>query len=151
MIAEATTLLDAALRVVGLGRTRSERSAGWDQLIRFDPIQRWRYRLELDEPDGYQAWLLSWLPGQGTELHDHGAAPAVFTVLRGQLEECATSPFDGRPRRQLVVAGQLRYWAPRHLRQLSNPGSAPAVSLHVQQVDGPESAITQVGEMSQFQ
>ncbi|MCI0689482.1 MAG: cysteine dioxygenase family protein [Sporichthyaceae bacterium] len=138
-------------RLVQLARMLGDQAGGWEHLVRFDPIRRWRHRLQLDEPDGYQAWLLSWLPGQGTELHDHGGAPAVFSVLAGQLAESSVSPFDGRPRSQLVEAGQLRYWAPRHLRQLSNAGSAPAVSLHVYQVDGSEFGINQVGEMSRFQ
>ena len=32
-------------------------------------------------------WLLSWLPGQGTGLHDHGGSAGAFAVVRGTLHE----------------------------------------------------------------
>ena len=34
-----------------------------------------------------QVWLLSWLPEQGTPLHDHGTSAGAFTVVRGTLTE----------------------------------------------------------------
>lgn len=123
-------------RLIELARRLAARAEEWEDLVRFDPVERWRHRLRLDRPDGYQAWLLSWLPGQGTGAHDHGSAPAVFVVLRGGLEELAVSPFDGRTRRQQVGAGQLRYWAPRHVRELTNRDPVAAISLHVYRMDG---------------
>ncbi len=36
---------------------------------------------------GAQVWLLSWLPEQGTPLHDHGTSAGAFTVVRGTLTE----------------------------------------------------------------
>ena len=35
----------------------------------------------------YEVWLLSWVPGQGSGLHDHGRSCGVLTVLRGALTE----------------------------------------------------------------
>jgi len=125
-------------RVVEYARTLAARAADWEELIRFDPVRRWRHRLELNPaelPAPYQAWLLSWLPGQGTGAHDHGRASAVFVVLRGRLEETAVSPLHRRARQQSVGAGQLRYWAPRHVRELTNREPAAAVSLHVYRLD----------------
>jgi predicted metal-dependent enzyme (double-stranded beta helix superfamily) len=37
-------------------------------------------------PD-YELWLLSWLPGQVTPIHDHGGAVTVTTVLSGTVLE----------------------------------------------------------------
>src|SRR3712207_8332217 len=34
-----------------------------------------------------QVWLLSWLPGQGTGLHDHGGSAGALAVVRGTLSE----------------------------------------------------------------
>jgi len=129
-------------------RTLAARAADWAELIRFDPVRRWRHRLDLDPaelPAPYQAWLLSWLPGQGTGAHDHGSAPAVFVVLCGRLDETAVSALRGRARHQSIGPGQLRYWAPRHVRELTNHESAAAVSLHVYRLDG---ANNPAGEMS---
>ena len=36
---------------------------------------------------GYEIWLLSWLPGQVTPIHDHGGAVTVTTVLSGAVLE----------------------------------------------------------------
>jgi predicted metal-dependent enzyme (double-stranded beta helix superfamily) len=36
---------------------------------------------------GYEIWLLSWLPGQITPIHDHGGALTVTTVLSGTVLE----------------------------------------------------------------
>jgi predicted metal-dependent enzyme (double-stranded beta helix superfamily) len=36
---------------------------------------------------GYEIWLLSWLPGQITPIHDHGGAVTVTTVLSGTVLE----------------------------------------------------------------
>lgn len=47
--------------------------------------QRWWTRLA-SEP-GVDVWLLAWLPGHATDLHDHGASAAAFTVVLGELTE----------------------------------------------------------------
>src|SRR3954452_19870362 len=47
--------------------------------------ERWWTRI-LGDP-AVDVWLLSWLPGHSTDLHDHGASVAAFTVVRGQLGE----------------------------------------------------------------
>lgn len=35
----------------------------------------------------FQVWLLSWLPGQITPIHDHGGVVTVTTVLSGAILE----------------------------------------------------------------
>jgi hypothetical protein len=35
----------------------------------------------------FEVWLLSWLPGQVTPIHDHGGAVTATTVLSGSLIE----------------------------------------------------------------
>ena len=44
----------------------------WQPLVQFQESGRWWTRL--DGPPGVDVWLLTWLPSQGTELHDHGAS-----------------------------------------------------------------------------
>jgi len=36
---------------------------------------------------GFEAWLLSWLPGQVTPIHDHGGVVTISTVLSGAVFE----------------------------------------------------------------
>lgn len=47
--------------------------------------QRWFTRLHAD--DDLDVWLISWVPGHTTELHDHGGSLGALTVLSGALLE----------------------------------------------------------------
>ncbi|MEW1547270.1 cysteine dioxygenase [Streptomyces tsukubensis] len=70
---------------VGLARTVAADRALWEGLVEYDATSRWYHRLRTGP--GYEVWLLSWVPGQGTGEHDHGPSSGVLTVLRGQLTE----------------------------------------------------------------
>ena len=58
------------------GLARRYVAADWPFAPRFDPTQRWYQRLAT--ADDHEAWVLTWLPGQGTDLHDHGGGGASF-------------------------------------------------------------------------
>src|SRR5258707_12756842 len=47
--------------------------------------ERWHRRLYRDAR--VDVWLISWLPTQGTQLHDHGGSAGAFTVVEGALTE----------------------------------------------------------------
>ena len=47
-------------------------SDGWIDKVRLRAEQRWYERL-YHGPD-YDVWVISWLPGQSTGFHDHGAS-----------------------------------------------------------------------------
>jgi hypothetical protein len=47
--------------------------------------RRWFTRLHTD--DDLDVWLISWVPGHTTELHDHGGSLGALTVLSGALLE----------------------------------------------------------------
>ncbi|WP_250638187.1 hypothetical protein [Rhodococcus sp. WB1] len=57
----------------------------WMPIVRFDEQQRWYTRLAV--ADNHEVWLLSWLPGQRTEIHDHGDSAGAFAVAQGVLTE----------------------------------------------------------------
>ncbi len=40
--------------------------------VEYDAAHRWHQRIYRD--DRVDAWLISWLPTQGTALHDHGGS-----------------------------------------------------------------------------
>jgi Cysteine dioxygenase type I len=81
--------------------------------------QRWFTRIHGDEE--LDVWLISWVPGHPTELHDHGGSLGALTVVSGSLNEYR---WDGRSlrRRRLDAGDQAGFplgwvhdvvWAPR--------------------------------------
>lgn len=104
----------------------------WRHLLRYDPDERWA--AVLDRTDDYEVWLLSWLPGQHTELHAHGGAVGAFTLVSGRLtERVIRQDRAGRPIEVLheVALGQSRVFGPDYVHQVRNDGPDPAVSVHV--------------------
>jgi hypothetical protein len=118
----------------------------WEPLARYRAESRWTALLDpgqaarvLDpslhaELAGAQIWLLTWLPGQGTPLHDHGPSAGAFAVARGTLTERVVAA----PRRRRVhetsaelAVGRLRYFGAHYVHQVTNRGTEPAVSVHV--------------------
>lgn len=104
----------------------------WRPLVDYRTDTRW-YRL-LERSSSHEVWLLSWLPGQGTDLHDHGPACGAFAVAAGTLtERMVVAKPDQAPMeitRNLVV-GQSRAFGPHYVHQVQNTGTVPAVSVHV--------------------
>ncbi len=99
----------------------------WGPLVRYDATTRWYARLRTGP--GFEVWLLSWVPGQGSGRHGHGRSSAVLTMLQGSLTEHVAAP-DGPVRRPLA-AGRQRFFAPGHVHEVVNDALEPAVSLHV--------------------
>ncbi|MER7815740.1 cysteine dioxygenase family protein [Streptomyces sp. NPDC096153] len=107
----------------GLARSVAEDRAQWAPLVRYDATTRWYHRLRTGP--GYEVWLLSWVPGQGSGLHDHGPSSGVMTVLEGELTE-RTARAD-----RALTAGAQRVFAPGYVHEVVNDSLEPAVSLHV--------------------
>jgi predicted metal-dependent enzyme (double-stranded beta helix superfamily) len=102
----------------------------WPVAPRFNPMDRWYHRLA-QEAD-YEVWLLTWLPGQGTDLHDHGGSAGAFQVLSGSITEDTVTP--GTPAR--ITARELgegagRRFGTRHIHRNTNRSTRPAISIHV--------------------
>jgi quercetin dioxygenase-like cupin family protein len=108
---------------VGLARSVAADRAGWAPLVRYDATTRWYHRLRTGP--GYEVWLLSWVPGQGTGLHDHGRSSGLLTVLEGALTERT-----GRGAR-VLAPGVQRVFAPGYAHEVLNDTLEPAVSLHL--------------------
>ncbi|MEV1045387.1 cupin domain-containing protein [Streptomyces sp. NPDC049916] len=108
---------------VGLARAVAADRARWAGLVRYDSASRWYHRLHTGP--GYEVWLLSWVPGQGSGRHDHGLSAGVLTVLEGELTE--------RTERgtRTLGAGAQRAFAPGYVHEVVNDSLEPAVSLHV--------------------
>jgi predicted metal-dependent enzyme (double-stranded beta helix superfamily) len=118
----------------------------WAPLVEYRDESRWTHLVDpadaaavLDpslhaDLAGAQIWLLSWLPGQGTDLHDHGSSAGAFAVARGTLTERVVAARPRRPAHQSttdLAAGRVRWFGPHYVHQVTNGLDEPAVSLHV--------------------
>jgi quercetin dioxygenase-like cupin family protein len=120
----------------GLARRIAADRARWEPLVQYDATARWYHRLHTvppalgsaragETPLGYEVWLLSWVPGQGSGRHDHGPSSGVLTLLEGRLTE-----HTERGARTLDPGAQ-RVFAPGYVHEVVNDSLEPAVSLHV--------------------
>ncbi len=117
-----------------IAQVLATRDALWRPVVHFDPHDRWYTRVAGGE--GWEAWLLTWTPGQTTALHGHGRSAGAFTVLQGVLTETEAldAPVIGQPlrtRRHVLTMGQHRAFATGYVHEVANAGVENAVSLHV--------------------
>ncbi|MGW2722348.1 cysteine dioxygenase [Streptomyces sp. NPDC001492] len=108
---------------VGLARSLATDRSQWEHLVHYDATARWYHRLRTGP--GYEVWLLSWVPGQGSGLHDHGPSSGVLTVLEGTLTERTEHGT------RALEAGTQRVFAPGYVHEVVNDTLEPAVSLHL--------------------
>lgn len=101
----------------------------------FDADSRWHRRIHRD--DQVDVWLISWLPTQGTQLHDHGGSSGAFTVIDGVLDEAQISGASGSNTGAGVVlherdrvAGSTVMFGPQYVHDVRNTSVRPAVSVH---------------------
>jgi rhodanese-related sulfurtransferase/mannose-6-phosphate isomerase-like protein (cupin superfamily) len=98
-------------------------SDGWMDKVRLRAEGRWYERL-YHGPD-YDIWVISWLPGQSTGFHDHGASSGAFVVATGILEE--HRPFQ---RTRVIYPGKPCAFGPDYAHDVRNASLAPAISIH---------------------
>jgi len=98
-------------------------SDGWMDKVRLRVDGRWYERLYHGED--HDIWVISWLPGQSTGFHDHGASSGAFVVATGVLEEHR----PGEPAR-VIHAGKPRAFGPDYMHDVRNVSVAPAISIH---------------------
>ncbi len=110
-------------------------SGRYDHLLPADgipPGDRWFTRLRSD--DELDVWLISWVPGEATELHDHSGSLGAMTLLSGALHEYRWTG-DQLRRRRLTAGDQAAFplgwvhdvtWAPTD----PEPVHGPTLSVH---------------------
>jgi hypothetical protein len=77
-------------------------------------------------PD-YEIWVISWLPGQSTGFHDHGASSGAFAVATGILEE-------HRPgeRTRVIHPGKSLAFGSNYAHDVGNVSLAPpSAFMHI--------------------
>ncbi len=103
-----------------------EVAAGKYPFVDFDPDSRWHQRIYRDQR--IDVWLISWLPEQGTALHDHGGSSGSFTVLSGALTEAVVG--GGALSEIEHSAGDSVCFGPRYVHDVRNLGAVASVSVH---------------------
>lgn len=94
--------------------------------IDYDADDRWHQRVYRDLR--VDVWLISWLPSQGTQLHDHGGSSGAFTVLSGTLSEAVLRGDELADRDH--AAGSSVGFGSRYVHDVRNLSERPAVSVH---------------------
>jgi hypothetical protein len=92
--------------------------------------ERWFRRIHGD--DELDIWLISWVPGHSTELHDHGGSLGALTLLSGSLDEFR---WDGSQlrRRRLDAGDQAAFplgWVHDVTCAPDRAAGAPTLSVH---------------------
>ena len=139
---------DATVRrtgAAGLAAALAAAAPRWLHHVAYRPDSRWTHLLPTDDAAAVldpslhddlaeaQVWLLSWLPDQGTPLHDHGTSAGAFTVVRGTLTErvVAAGRSGVHEATAELTAGRVRHFGPHYVHQVTNAAAEPAVSVHV--------------------
>jgi len=139
---DATTRRTGA---AGLAAALAAAADRWLDLVEYRAAGRWTHLLPLAdaaevlddslhaELADAQVWLLSWLPEQGTPLHDHGTSAGAFAVVRGTLAERVVAAGRNGVRESAddLTPGRVRHFGPHYVHQVTNTGLRPAVSVHV--------------------
>ncbi len=128
---------DVRTDYLAIARRFADHPDDWPLTPRFDPNKRWYHRIA--DTEQAEVWLLSWLPGQATDLHDHGGSAGAFVVVTGTLiehtlsddTERADQSGGARLRPTSLPAGAGRRFDAHHIHLLGNEGDRPAVSVHV--------------------
>ena len=119
-------LTPAELEEVARGIGRSPEI--WEPLVRVDGDQR-RFEL-IYEDERMDAWVLSWMPGQGTGFHDHYVSGLGLACVEGGVQEdwlrlgAPELEFQLRP-------GDTRNGPPGYIHRVRHAVGTPAVTIHV--------------------
>lgn len=109
-------------QLAAVARSLASRPEEWISRLRLSTEGRWYARIR-DSAD-YEAWLISWLPGQETGFHDHGNSAGAFAIAWGALQERL-------PGKTMVIgSGQVRAFHPQFAHNVRNTSGSPAVSVH---------------------
>ena len=100
----------------------------WEPLVRVDAEQR-RYEL-VYEDERMDAWVLSWMPGQGTGFHDHYISGVGIGVAAGGVREDLLV-YGGDDVRFHLRPGDSRHGGPGYIHRVRHELGEPAVTVHV--------------------
>ena len=99
----------------------------WREHVAHDRDQRQFTRLRID--DELEVWLICWMAGQDTGLHDHGDSAGAVAVVQGAVHE------ERYLHRSLAheleyTVGETLTFSPTEVHRVRHSGDEPAVTLH---------------------
>ena len=100
----------------------------WEPLVLADPVRR-RFEL-LYEDERMDAWVLSWMPGQGTGFHDHFISSVGICVAAGAVRE-ARMRFGEEHLEGRLERGASLHGGPGYIHRVQHADGEPAVTIHV--------------------
>ena len=112
----------------GVASTIAARTDIWESLVHGNPERRC-YEL-VYEDDRMDAWILSWMPGQGTGFHDHYISGVGLCVARGCVRE-DIMVYGGEPQSRRLCEGSTRQGGPGYIHRVNHDEGLPAVTVHV--------------------
>jgi hypothetical protein len=112
----------------GVAREIAARAELWEPLMHSDAHQR-RYEL-VYEDDRMDAWILSWMPGQGTGFHDHYISGVGLCVASGCVRE-DLMVYGAEHQSLRLSAGETRQGGPGYIHRVTHDEGTPAVTVHV--------------------
>jgi len=118
---DAVELEEVAVRIAG-------RPEIWEPLVRADASRR-RFEL-IYEDERMDAWVLSWMPGQGTGFHDHFVSNVGVCVVGGSVLE-AQLRLGGDPVEAMLTTGASLNGGPGYIHRVRHADGEPAVTIHV--------------------
>ena len=118
----------SAEELTGLLAPLAEDPALWKLLAHFGDDGRWWRRLHASEQ--VDIWLITWLRGHHTELHDHGGSSGAFAVVQGSLTEVRVTTDRTSTLHRTVGESQSVAITPTTVHDVFNPVDTPAISLH---------------------
>ena len=111
-----------------VARSIVDRPALWEPLAHADADRR-RYEL-VYEDERMDAWVLSWMPGQGTGFHDHYISGVGLCVARGVVRE-DQMVYGTAPLSRTLRPGDARRGGPGYIHRVNHDEGEPAVTVHV--------------------
>lgn len=106
----------------------ADRTEIWEPLTHAD-LERRRYEL-IYEDDRMDAWVLSWMPGQGTGFHDHYISGVGIAVAAGAVRE-DLMVYGAEHLALHLTAGDSRQGGPGYIHRVTHEEGEPAVTIHV--------------------
>lgn len=100
----------------------------WHPLAHTDTQHR-RYEL-IYEDERMDAWVLSWMPGQGTGFHDHYISSVGLCGARGVVREDMLR-YGAEDVTMDLGSGDSRCGGPGYIHRVTHSEGSPAVTIHV--------------------
>ena len=96
----------------------------WRREVHHDPVARQSTRLI--ETARYDVWVIGWMAGHRTTLHDHGRSAGALTVVQGRLEETLPGGLS-----RVIGGGDVVELPGGLMHDVAAVGDEPVTSIHV--------------------